>query len=107
MNIEELNSKKVYQAAEILNLRDKESLAEIKKKHRQLIKKWHPDQCEKDPEICQKKIVEINEAYQVIKKYCSHYLYSFAEEEILENLPRDIQSDERLRRQFGDDPIWG
>jgi len=31
MNVEDLNSKKVYHAAEILNLKNKESLAEIKK----------------------------------------------------------------------------
>ncbi|MFW6267406.1 MAG: J domain-containing protein [Halanaerobium sp.] len=107
MNVEELNSKKVYQAAQTLNLRKKESMAEIKKKHRQLIKKWHPDQCQEKPEICGQKIKEINEAFKIIKKYCSNYLYSFAEAEILENLPREIQSDERLRKQFGSDPLWG
>jgi|SRR6056297_2702767 len=107
MKVEELNSKKVYQAAQILKLRDKEPLAEIKKKHRRLIKKWHPDQCQEKPEICQKKIKEINRAYKIIKDYCSNYLYSFGEAKILENLPRDIQSDERLRKQFGDDPLWG
>jgi DnaJ-class molecular chaperone len=107
MNVDQLNSKKVYQAADVFNLREKESLAEIQKKHRRLVKKWHPDQCQEDPQICQQKIKELNKAYKIIKEYCSHYLYSFAEDEILENLPRDIQSDERLRRQFGDDPIWG
>lgn len=106
MNVEDLNSKKVHQAAQILNLRDKESLAAIKKKHRQLVKKWHPDQCQEEAEICQQKIKELNKAFKIIKEYCSHYLYSFAEDEILENLPRDIQSEERLRRQFGEDPIW-
>lgn len=107
MNVDDLNSKKVYQAAQILDLREKESLAEIKRKHRRLIKKWHPDQCQSKPEICQKKIKEINEAYKIISDYCSNYLYSFAEAEIRDNLPRDIQSDERLRSQFGDDPLWG
>jgi DnaJ-class molecular chaperone len=107
MKVEDLNSKKVYQAAQILNLREKESMAEIKKKHRQLIKKWHPDQCQQKPEICKQKVREINEAFKIIKEYCHHYLYSFAEAEILENLPREVQSDERLRRQFGDDPLWG
>lgn len=107
MNLEDLNSKKVYQAAQTLNLRDKESLSEIRKKHRRLVKKWHPDQCQEDPEICKKKIKELNKAFEIIKKYCNNYLYSFAEAEILENLPREIQSDERLQRQFGDDPIWG
>lgn len=81
-------------------------MAEIKKKHRQLVKKWHPDQCQKDPAICEEKTKEINKAFKIIKNYCSNYLYSFAKGEILANLPRDIQSDERLKRQFGDDPIW-
>ena len=107
MNIDDLNSKKVYQAAEILNLREKESLAAIKKKHRQLIIKWHPDQCQAEAAICEEKIKEINQAFKIIKDYCNNYLYSFAKDKILDNLPRDIQSDERLRKQFNDDPIWG
>ena len=107
MQEEKLSSKKVYQAAQVLGLKEKESLADIKKKHRRLVKKWHPDQCSEDPEICREKIKELNEAFRVIKEYCNNYLYSFAEDKILENLPRDIQSDERLKRQFGDDTIWG
>ncbi|PUU86456.1 J domain-containing protein [Halanaerobium sp.] len=107
MDLNDLNSKKVYQAAQILNLREKEPMTEIKKKHRSLIKKWHPDQCDKEPKICQQKIKEINEAFKVIKDYCSNYLYNFKEGKIIENLPRDIQSDERLQRQFGNDSLWG
>lgn len=107
MNVDDLNSKKVHQAAKILNLDNKESLAEIKKKHRRLIKKWHPDQCQDDPAVCKEKIKEINKAFKIIKEYCNNYLYSFAEDEILENLPRDVQSEERLKRQFGGDPLWG
>lgn len=106
MNLNDLNSKKVYQAAQILNLREKESLQNIKKKHRNLIKKWDPDQCDKREEICQKKIKEINEAYKIIKDYCSNYLYNFKKEEIIENLPQDIQNNERIQKQFGDDPLW-
>jgi curved DNA-binding protein CbpA len=88
-------------------LREKESLAEIKEKHRRLIKKWHPDQCAENPELCEQKIKEINSAFKTIKDYCSNYLYSFKKEEIINNLPRDIQSNERLQRQFGSDPLWG
>jgi len=107
MHSDELNTDNVLKAADILNLNGRESLADIKKKHRNLVKEWHPDQCKTEKENCSKKIEEISWAYQIIKEYCDNYLYSFRKTEILKNLPRDIQNKEKLKRQFGNDPLWG
>jgi len=107
MNNEGLSTKNVIKAAEILSLRGRESLTAVKNKYRQLVKEWHPDQCEKTAENCEAKIEEITWAYEIIKEYCDNYLYSFAEDEIIDNLPRKIRNREKLRKQFGSDPLWG
>jgi hypothetical protein len=44
----------------------------------------------------------INTAYEVLRAYCEDYVYCFTEDEFLEQVP-----EERLRRQFGWDPVWG
>lgn len=40
--------------------------AELKKAFRQLVKKYHPDKNPEDPEFAQKKMTEINTAYEVL-----------------------------------------
>jgi hypothetical protein len=45
---------------------------------------------------------KINAAYRVLLDYLAGYRYSFAEEEFYEQQP-----EERLRQQFGEDPVWG
>lgn len=107
MDIAELNPKNIIKAADILGLHKKESLTDIKKKYRILAKKWHPDQCQEKQEECRKKMEEISWAYGIIKNYCRNYLFSFEKGNIMEHLPRDIQDQEKLRRQFGSDPLWG
>ncbi len=107
MDIAELTPKNILKAADILELHKKESLEDIKNKYRILAKKWHPDQCQGKQQECRKKMEEISWAYEIIKSYCRNYLFSFKKGNIMENLPRDIQDQEKLRRQFGNDPLWG
>jgi hypothetical protein len=45
---------------------------------------------------------QINAAYKLLLVYCENYRFSFSEGEFLEQVP-----EERLRRQFGWDPVWG
>ena len=53
----------------ILGVSRKASQVEIKKAYRKLAQQWHPDRIdEKDKEMAQKKMAEINEAYEVIGK---------------------------------------
>ncbi|HJV65512.1 MAG TPA: J domain-containing protein [Geomonas sp.] len=86
-------------AAEIFGLGERATLAEIKNRHRELVKRHHPDTgSSSDPA----QIRKINAAYQVLLEYASSYRFSFAEEEFYEQNP-----EERLRKQFFDEALWG
>lgn len=102
MGSESFRSEEVLQAAKTLRLGDKATMEEIKRNYRQLIKKWHPDSCQKDPEECRKKTEKITEAYKLILTYCNNYRYSFRKEDIIDHLPVDKRMEERFRKQFGD-----
>lgn len=80
------------QAVDLFGLGERASLAQIKSRHRKLVKAHHPDQVkDSDPEG----ILRVNRAYEVLSAYCRAYRYCFSEEEFLEQVP-----EERLRRQF-------
>jgi len=86
-------------ARKCLGLPERATLEEIRSSHRTLVKKYHPDSG--TPE----KVAEFRraeEAYQLLMAYCGHYRFSFSHDEFLEQNP-----DERLREQFGFDPVWG
>ena len=83
----------------LFGLGERATLKEIKARHRELVKRYHPDAGgTHDPELIQK----INAASRVLLGYVESYRFSFAEEEFYEQNP-----DARLRRQFMDDPLWG
>ena len=82
-----------------LGLGQRCSLREIKARHRELVKRHHPDTGNTgDNETIQR----INAAYRILLDYVTEYRFSFAEEEFYEQNP-----DERLRQQFMDTPMWG
>ena len=86
-------------ALQVLGLGERATLREIKACHRELVKRHHPDTCiTADPETIRK----VNTAYRMLLDYITAYRFSFAEEEFYEQNP-----EERLRRQFSDDPLWG
>lgn len=81
------------------DLPERTSLRQLKGRHRQLVRRYHPDKgVESDPE----KIRRINAAYQVLRKYCNDYQFDFSRQEFLEQFP-----EERLREQFAHDSLWG
>jgi len=83
----------------VLGLGERATLKEIKTRHRELVKRHHPDMGNSDdPETIRK----VNAAYRVLIDYVTAYHFSFAEDEFYEQNP-----DERLMRQFMDDPLWG
>ncbi len=86
------------EALEVLSLPHRATLKEIKDRHRELVRRFHPDAGGAEGE----QIRKINEAYRLVSDYCRDYRYSFSREEFLEQSP-----EERLREQFGTDPIWG
>jgi DnaJ-class molecular chaperone len=66
----------------ILGLRETSTLAEIKSKYKNLMKKWHPDKHKDDPQKATAMSMQINEAYEIILNYCNNYEFSFDEEHI-------------------------
>jgi DnaJ-class molecular chaperone len=83
----------------VLGLGERATLKEIKTRHRELVKRHHPDTGNTDdPETIRK----VNAAYRVLIDYVTAYRFSFTEDEFYEQNP-----DERLMRQFMDDPLWG
>lgn len=85
-------------AVEVFGLGQRASLQQIKSRHRELVKTHHPDQSsDTNPDA----IRRINCAYEILHQYCIDYQFCFSEEEFLEQTPS-----ERLKRQFGWDPVW-
>lgn len=81
----------LQQALAVFGFGDRATLKEIKKRHRQLVKRHHPDTGETDAEM----IRRVNAAYKLLLEYCQNYRFSFAREEFYEQNP-----EERLREQF-------
>ena len=89
----------LLKACEVFGLGERATLQEIKSRHRELVKQHHPDAGNPDhPE----QIRKVNAAYQVLLEYVTQYSFSFSEDEFCEQNP-----EERIRRQFMDDPLWG
>jgi DnaJ-class molecular chaperone len=89
----------LQEAIRVMGLGERATLKEIKVRHRELVKRHHPDTGNTDePEM----IRQVNAAYRVLLDYVSAYRFSFAEDEFYEQNP-----EERIWRQFADDPLWG
>lgn len=94
MTYQELTS-----ALKVFDLGERATLKEIRDRHRELVKRHHPDADRSaDPELIRK----VNTAYRVLMEYVMEYRFSFAEEEFYEQNP-----EERLRKQFFDEEQWG
>lgn len=89
----------VLDSLRVFGFGSRATLKEIKNRHRQLVKRHHPDTGNADD---QETIQLVNAAYRVLLDYVSEYRFSFAEEEFYEQNP-----EERLRQQFMDTPLWG
>lgn len=82
----------LQKSLKILGLYDRITMKQIKKRHRELVKRYHPDSGNSaDGE----KIKLINAAYHVLSDYLESYRFSFSEDEFYIQNP-----EERLRRQF-------
>ncbi len=89
----------LQKALQVLGLGERATLKEIKRQHRDLVKRHHPDR----NHACDPKIIrQVNAAYKLLLEYIAEYHFSFTEEEFYEQNPQ-----ERLRRQFDHDPVWG
>ena len=100
--MDKVNFNEIDDARKILELGEDATLEEVKKTYRSLSKKWHPDKCKKDKELCHEMMKKINKAYKLINKYIQGYKYSFKEEKVHEG---DIE--QKWKKQFGSDHLWG
>ena len=89
----------LQEALRVLGLGERATLTEIKTRHRELVKRHHPDTgTTDDPDT----IRQVNAAYKILLDYVSGYRFSFAENEFYEQNP-----EARIWMQFADDPLWG
>lgn len=74
------------------------TIKRIKQRHRNLVRKAHPDLHQHvDPA----RIRHLNEAAKIITEYVNSYRFSFSQEEFYRQIP-----DEHIRNQYAYDPIW-
>jgi len=94
----------INNAIQILELGEKETLKDIKKKYKELLIKYHPDKCKEKPKICHNKSQEIIEAYKLILNYINNYQYSFKKEDIEKE--QNLHDKDWWNKKFKNDPIW-
>ncbi len=75
-------TQEIKQALDTLEVSTFVSFKEIRSRYKELSKKYHPDVCN-DKE----KMLTINQAYELIKKYVENFRFSFDEEEINRQYP--------------------
>lgn len=75
------------------------SWKKIRERHRELVRRYHPD---KGEQVDGEKIRRINAAYKVLSEYVGDYRFDFSREQFLEQYP-----EERLREQFWSEKPWG
>ncbi|MDN7024705.1 J domain-containing protein [Methanoculleus sp. FWC-SCC1] len=94
----------VREAADVLGIRDRASLNEIRARYHEQIKEWHPDISRKDPAESHEMTLRLQESYSLLVEYCMNCPVSFRMEDLaadLEQSPADYWME-----RFGDDPIW-
>lgn len=60
---------------ELLNVKETASVSEIKKSYKALVKKYHPDVYDGDKTFAEKKLKEINQAYEILSDQSSRAEY--------------------------------
>ena len=94
--------KEITEARKILGIPEKASIKFIRKKYNEELKKWHPDKCNENKQICEEKTKEIIKAGKILLEFCNNYLIDFSEKEVNQY----ISGDELWKRKFGEDPLW-
>lgn len=95
----------IQEAADILGIKNQATINEIRSRYHTLVKEWHPDVSQHDPEDTHTTMIRINDAYDVLIEYCMNYEFSFRPED-LNGYTVENSVDSWMAR-YGDDPIWG
>jgi hypothetical protein len=99
------SSLSIREAADILGIANQATINEIRSRYHTLVKEWHPDISQHDPEDTHITMIRINDAYDTLIGYCMQYEISFNPEDLgqtIETAPMDSWME-----RYGDDPIWG
>ncbi len=78
---------KLHHALEVMELPVLVSYEDIRKRYRELSRKYHPDLVSHDFNGKKDKMQALNDAYALLKHYIFHYRFSFSEEEIRRQYP--------------------
>jgi DnaJ-class molecular chaperone len=81
------------------DLPEKVTLKKIRARHRQLVRRYHPD---KGAAPDNERIRRINAAYKILNDYITNYSFDFSKETFWAQYP-----EERLREQFYNVGLWG
>jgi len=81
------NSEAIFWALEILEFPVLSTKEELKAKYHFLAKSVHPD-CGGD----EKKMAQINEAYEILKTYMEEFKFTFSDEEIAKQFPQELHA---------------
>lgn len=90
----------ILTAVETLGLGNSATIDEIKKAYKELAKKFHPDTGNQSSDS--EKFIEVSFSYRILMAYASSFKIDFSEEAFLKSFP-----EERIRRRFFSDPLWG
>jgi len=100
-----ITPERVREAADLLEIRDRASLNEIRRRYHERIREWHPDVSQKDPAVSHEMTILLKAAYDLLVDYCMNHPVPFRFGDLkkdLEESPAGYWMD-----RFGDDPIWG
>lgn len=97
--------KRIDEARQALKLGESATIPEIKEAYRKLSLKYHPDKCkEKDKKKCEEKFKKINNANEVLIKYCLNYKFPLREAAEAESR-EDKEAKDHMKRFY--DGWWG
>lgn len=102
--MKEITAKMIRGAVDVLGIREKASLNEIRSRYRELIKKWHPDLSKNDQPRSHAMTIRLNAAYDLLMDYCMNHTFSFRMEDLAKDL--ELNPTDYWMERFGDDPIW-
>jgi hypothetical protein len=95
----------IPETTEVLGLTGRARLNGIHARFHELVKEWHPDVSEHDPDLSHTTFICIKEAYDILIKYGMNFELSLRAEKIRKGT--DYDSREFWMAHFRDDPIWG
>jgi preprotein translocase subunit Sec63 len=99
------NLESIIDALNTLNLSSVFSINDINNHYKELLFKWHPDHCVKNPEECKEMTRKIIEAYNIIMTFCYNYKFSLGKEDVEKMTIDDPEG--FWNNKFGHDPLWG